>query len=523
MIKLKIFISSVQSEFSDERQKLNDYISSDALLGRFFEPFIFEQVPASGDNQVKAYLDQVKQSDIYLGIFGQFYGNEDIKGISPVEHEFNLASSENKTKLIFVSHHNSNDRHPKEKLLIRKAEEEVVRKGFSSASELKTAVYSSLVNYLAEKEYLRIAPFDASVCGDVPMDDIDHEKISLFIELAQAKRGFPLPVSTSAEKTLTHLHLLDKGRPTNAALLLFAFQPQKYFISAEIKCAQFHGNSIQKPIPAFQVYKGDIFQQINQAVDFVLSRINVSTGSRDSGVEAPVNYEIPRTAVIEAIVNAVAHRDYNSTAGVQVMLFRNRLEVWNPGQLPLSLSLSKLKKPHSSFPANPLIAEPLYLSGYIERLGTGIPDMINSCLKAGLKEPEFKQEDVFKAILWRKKSATGQATGEATGEATGQVTGQATEQATVEATGEATGEASEVVRRIALVLKGEMKRVEIQKQLQLRHDENFRINYILPALAAGYVEMSIPDTPTSPKQHYLLTAKGIALQKKLIKQQKGKK
>jgi len=57
----------------------------------------------------------------------------------------------------------------------------------------------------------------------------------------------------------------------------------------------------------------------------------------------------------------------------------------------------------------------------------------------------------------------------------------------------------------------------------LRHDENFRINYILPALAAGYVEMSIPDTPTSPKQHYLLTAKGIALQKKLIKQQKGKK
>ena len=75
--------------------------------------------------------------------------------------------------------------------------------------------------------------------------------------------------------------------------------------------------------------------------------------------------------VAEAIVNAVAHRDYASNGSVQVMLFADRLEVWNPGGLPPSLTLAKLRLPHGSVPANPLLAEPLYLTQYIERMGTG--------------------------------------------------------------------------------------------------------------------------------------------------------
>jgi len=62
----------------------------------------------------------------------------------------------------------------------------------------------------------------------------------------------------------------------------------------------------------------------------------------------------------EAIVNAVAHKDYTSNASVQVMLFADRLEVWNPGELPPSLTPERLREPHPSIPHNPLIAEPLY-------------------------------------------------------------------------------------------------------------------------------------------------------------------
>jgi predicted HTH transcriptional regulator len=103
----------------------------------------------------------------------------------------------------------------------------------------------------------------------------------------------------------------------------------------------------------------------------------------------------------EAIVNAVAHRDYTSNGSVQVMVFADRVEVWNPGSLPPSLSLAQLRQPHGSIPANPLLAEPLYLTQYIERLGTGTGDMIRRCREAGLREPVFALEDGFRISLGR--------------------------------------------------------------------------------------------------------------------------
>jgi predicted HTH transcriptional regulator len=108
----------------------------------------------------------------------------------------------------------------------------------------------------------------------------------------------------------------------------------------------------------------------------------------ESGAAVPVEYEIPREVVAEAIVNSVEHRDYTSNGSVQVMLFADRLEVWNPGALPPSLTLEKLRHPHGSVPFNPQLAEPLYLTKYIERMGTGTGDMIRRCREVGLPEPQ---------------------------------------------------------------------------------------------------------------------------------------
>ena len=76
--------------------------------------------------------------------------------------------------------------------------------------------------------------------------------------------------------------------------------------------------------------------------------------------------------------------DCTSNGSVQVMLFADRLEVWNPGALPPSLTLEKLRHPHGSVPFNPQLAEPLYLTKYIERMGTGTGDMICRCREVGL-------------------------------------------------------------------------------------------------------------------------------------------
>jgi hypothetical protein len=72
MKRIRIFISSVQSEFAEERAMLCHYIRTDVLLGKFFEPFIFEEVPANEYPTSHVYLKEVEQCDIYLGLYAIF-------------------------------------------------------------------------------------------------------------------------------------------------------------------------------------------------------------------------------------------------------------------------------------------------------------------------------------------------------------------------------------------------------------------------------------------------------------------
>ena len=477
--KLRLFISSVQKEFVEERAALCDYLRGDPLLQRFFNIFLFEDVPAADRRADALYLGEVASCDIYVGLFGMEYGAEDRAGFSPTEREFDQATRLNKYRLIFVKGTDDSGRHPKMRELIGKAESGLIRRRFSSSAGLIGALYAALVQYLEERNLIRSGPFDAAPCLKATLADLDEEKMSVFLRRARSARNFPLPQEATPMEILAHLNLLHEGSPTHAAVLLFGRQPQRFMISSEVKCAHFHGVEVAKPIPSFQVYKGTVFELVDQAVDFVMSKINLWVGTRAEGIQAPVAYEIPQEVVAEAIVNAVAHRDYASNGSVQVMLFADRLEVWNPDALPPSLTLEKLRGPHGSVPANPLLAEPLYLARYIERMGTGTRDMIRRCREAGLAEPDFSVPDGFMTTIRRKVEKVA---------------------------GEVAGE----VMRLLPALKGEMKRKEIQDALGLRHEEHFRAAYLLPALAEGYVEMTVPDKPKSSQQKYRLTPKGKA-------------
>ena len=65
------------------------------------------------------------------------------------------------------------------------------------------------------------------------------------------------------------------------------------------------------------------------------------------------------------------------------------------------LTVQKLQGPHKSLPTNPLIADPMYWKGYIEKVGTGTEDIIEKCRDYGLKTPEFYQEEDFRVVIWR--------------------------------------------------------------------------------------------------------------------------
>ena len=406
MSPLRIFISSVQSELSGERRALGDYLRNDPLMRRCFEGFLFEDVPASDRRPDEVYLDEVRRCDIYVGLFGQEYGSGDEAGVSPTEREFDHATALGKHRLIFLKDAASGGRHPKMQALVRKAEAGLVRKRFNTPEELVTGLYAALIEYLGDKELLRFGPFDAAPCAGATLDDLDAVQMMRFVRAARRIRQFPLDEDIPAADLLQHLNLLNRGRLSNAAVLLFGEAPQRFLISSEIKCAHFHGTQVAKPIPSYQVYQGTVFELVDQAVDFVLSKLALSVGTRAESIQVPIAYEIPKEVVTEAIVNAVVHRDYTSAGSVQVMLFADRLDIMNVGGLPPPLTVEKLRVPHESIPGNPLLAESMYLRGYIERMGTGTVDMIRRCAAAGLQEPEFAAGGDFVTTIRRPDYAT---------------------------------------------------------------------------------------------------------------------
>jgi hypothetical protein len=143
---MKIFISSVQKEFATERKALAKYLSADPLLRRFFETFLFQRdVPASDRRPDAVYLDEVRNCDLYLGLFGDDYGWENKDGFSPTHLEFNEATRLGRTRLIFVKGMTDEAKHPKMRTLIRDAGDSLIRRRFNSSEELVAAVYASLL------------------------------------------------------------------------------------------------------------------------------------------------------------------------------------------------------------------------------------------------------------------------------------------------------------------------------------------------------------------------------------------
>lgn len=401
-MKYKIFISGVQKEMSEERRAVAEFIRKDPLLARFFDVFLFEELPAKDRRTDTVYLSEVEKADFYLGLFGNEYGFEDNDGISPTEREFDLATSSGKPRLIFVKGNDDKARHSKMTALIRKAGTQLIRRRFLEIPELTLALFASLVDYLDERGIIQDRPFEERPCADAALDDIDAGAVLDFVRLARSERQFPLSLKTPIADILAHMHLLYDNHPTNAAILLFGRDPQRFLPAAEVRCMHFHGTEIQRPVPFYRIFKGTLFEQVDKAVDFVMSKINRSVGTRAESMQAPVRYEIPPDVVREAVVNAIAHRDYISAGAVQVSVFADRVEVWNPGTLPPPLTPESLRQPHGSIARNYRICEALFLARYIEKYGTGTLMMIRESLAHALPEPEFVQRGgEFTSTVWR--------------------------------------------------------------------------------------------------------------------------
>lgn len=101
-MKYRIFVSSVQREFEQERKFIKQEIENDYILNRFFDVFLFEEESASGLSPKDLFSEEVINSDIYIGLIGSDYGNILESGISPTELEYDLYNKTHNDALIYI-------------------------------------------------------------------------------------------------------------------------------------------------------------------------------------------------------------------------------------------------------------------------------------------------------------------------------------------------------------------------------------------------------------------------------------
>lgn len=412
MLKFKIFISSVQKELETERLAIDELITDSPVLSRYFETVLFERTPARAVSSKKAYLDALKGSDIYIGILGFEYGTMGKDGFSATEREYRLATKYKKITLFFIKGRQDEKRDKRVRHLINEIKDEergFVYKRFDNYRQLKNEVYESLKIFLQEKginiksETIKDAyKFDNQAYLQARLQDISSDKVRGFLKRAKTERNLDIETSISIKEALKKLDLLVDSKLTNTAVLFFAKNPQKFFLQSEVRCARFKGVDVTDSFIDMKVLKGNIDEQIDQAEKFVLNNIKKSAWTVPGKIPREEKWEYPPEAIREAITNAITHRDYQSTANVQIRIFDDRIEIWNPGGLPEGLTVKKLKGRHESIPQNPLVAKMFFMIKYIEQWGTGVNKMMQQCKKEGLPEPRFEDTKSSFIVTFRK-------------------------------------------------------------------------------------------------------------------------
>ena len=231
---------------------------------------------------------------------------------------------------------------------------------------------------------------------ETTLEVIDERLMEDFSREASVARRVELRFKNKRE-FLRRLGAVKNGRPTFYAILFFSRNPQLHVPYAVVKCGTFVGGVLRREREIGE----DIREQIEGALGFLRESLNVHFRIDENGKRVET-YEVPLEALREAVVNALTHRDYSIPSPVYVKVFEDRLEVINPGKLPPPLTPEELKKDHPSVLRNPKLANLLFLSGFIEKWGRGTNKMVELCVKQGLREPEFVEEDgFFKVIIYR--------------------------------------------------------------------------------------------------------------------------
>ncbi len=228
--------------------------------------------------------------------------------------------------------------------------------------------------------------WDSIPLSQLTPEELDQSAFDLFRKKAtRSKRMEEETLSESNAQLLDHLNLTEKGELKRAVALLFHSRPEKFFTGAYVKIGYF---ATEADLVYQDEVHGNLFAQVDKTMEILLTKyLKAYVGYE--GIQRTETFPYPENALREAVLNAIAHKDYSSGVPIQIKVLENKLRIWNDGQLPADWTVERLLTSHPSKPNNPDVANAFFRAGMIESWGRGIEKIVNLCVEAGLPAPAF--------------------------------------------------------------------------------------------------------------------------------------
>jgi ATP-dependent DNA helicase RecG len=263
----------------------------------------------------------------------------------------------------------------------------------STKQELKG---TALDKFLLQKKGKR---WDGVPIPKVFTKDLKQETLDFFRKRAiKSQRIEEENLTDGNEHLLENLQLKENDFLKRAAILLFHSKPENFVTGSFIKIGYFETDDDLK----FQdEIHGNLFEQIEKTMDLLFTKYIKAPISYE-GINRVETYEYPKDAIREALLNAIAHKDYSGGTPIQISVYNDKMIIWNVGQLPENWTVKNLMEKHASRPYNPDIANALFRSGYIESWGRGTIKIIKECKQAGIPKPIFIYDSSDISVEFRK-------------------------------------------------------------------------------------------------------------------------
>ncbi len=251
--------------------------------------------------------------------------------------------------------------------------------------------------------------WDDVVNDRATIDDLDRTAIEYFLRkgyengrITDEERNMPI------EMLLENLDLIDEeGKLKNAALLLFAKKPQRYFTSVRFNIGRFSGS--ESNLITQDVIEGNIIQMADRVVEVLKSKY-LTMPITFKGMNRIEKLEVPEDALREILYNAIVHKDYTG-AHIQMRVWDDRCEVWNEGELPVGYTPETLLERHSSRPRNRNIANAFFKAGFIDAWGRGYKKICEGFDAAGLPIPKIETADGGVRVTFQRNNVNNVLTG----------------------------------------------------------------------------------------------------------------